>query len=150
MLSFGCSNSPGTRPTHLKAATADQVGEIRLSLGGAISRDLRRDRLFQPFEIHLAQGSVPARLTASGADRRFEIGMDSARGAEILTLIAEKKPWEWQSLKAEPFANGLFFDGTLKEQSWHLVAVYPDKKLATLIKQIFEKGGLDWPDAPLR
>ena len=98
-------------------------GEIRFDLGGALSKGLKNDATFRPFKLAFESGtnSAPVLLVRHGSVDEFRVAAGSSAATAILKSLNVQHPWDWQGLKATPFADGLYFTGVVAGNRWNYV-----------------------------
>jgi len=122
-------------------ATQSEVraqGELSLDVGGALSKGLKRDLKYHPLKVSLVAGtnSASVQLGKDLAADKFVVGVESTQGKAILQIFDADQPWMWEGLKAVPFANALYFNGSVGGKAWKYVSVYPDAKLESLLVRL--------------
>ena len=134
-----CCASRLDQPAVMTQSNSAVVGEISFYTGGAISKKLKKNKNYRPLRISFVSGDSPAIHQSKISQKdEFIVGVDSATGKAALQAIERERPWNWEGLKAIPFANGLYFDGSFGEKSWKRTSVYPDEKLEDFLKRMRE------------
>ena len=113
-------------------------GELSLDLGGALSKEFKRKLNYNAFKVILVAGSNSASIQRGNdlvADK-FVVGVESIQGKVVLQILNDVQPWGWESLKAVPFANALYFNGNINGKTWKYISAYPDTKLESLLVRL--------------
>lgn len=113
-------------------------GELSLDVGGALSKEFKRDLKYHALKVSLVAGtnSASVQLGKDLAADKFVVGVESTQGKAILQILDAEQPWRWEGLKAVPFANALYFNGNVSGKAWKYVSVYPDSKLESLLVRL--------------
>jgi hypothetical protein len=123
------------------SATQNEIrpqGELSLDIGGALSKEFKRDLKYHPLKASLVSGtnSASVQLGKNLVPDKFVVGAESTQGKAILQVLDAAQPWNWQGLKAVPFANAVYFNGNAGGNAWKYVSVYPDTKLESLLVRL--------------